>query len=195
MDKKYSLILLIIIALTITPIAIALSDYSYQVAVVIENNGDTEMTSRSLLQVNAEALVDGGYIQVDGGDIALTEIDETTELEITACSLDSETAVWILDYDTLAPHSLSNKYVWLGNSSANRNQKWIAGSADNCYTEHDASLSFNSGSSFAINCDITLSGTPIGECYIVGKSGSYELLVDDTPFPVTICRFMPAADL
>lgn len=181
MDKKYRIIFALSVFFIIPAIAIALSGYSYQVTIAIENNEDESTTSRAALEIDAESLVDGGYIQIDGGDIAYTEMDETTQLEIMACSLDSGTATWILDYETYPASSLTNKYLWLGNSAADRDQKWIAGDSDNCYVAHDSSLSFSGTDSFSINCDITLVGTPIAESYIIGKSGSYALLVDGTP--------------
>ena len=154
--------------------AVYAEQYAWKTEIQVSNTSGNEYNGRILFEMPAAALIDGGYMRDDANDVYLSGA------YITAMDLSAGTATWSAGYYNI-PAGVSKYILKLGSPSMTRNQSWIGADGDNCYAAHDASLSFNSGSSFAINCDVTLVGTPVGECFILGKSGSYELLVDDTP--------------
>jgi len=160
-------------------LALDTTDYNYYLKVEIQNTTDDDVTGPFRFPINADGLVDGYYIQPDADDVSMYTASGSEPM--IAKDLSNSGAYWRTDHTTVPANTTIVKTMYFGNPTAARNQSWIGADGDNCYIEHNASLSFNSGSSFAINADVTLSGTPVGECYIVGKSGSYELLVDDTP--------------
>jgi len=155
-------------------------DYNYYLKIEIQNTTDNPITGPFRFPIDADGLITGYYILSDADDVRMLGTSHSHELMV-AKDLSSSSAYWRTDHTTVSANTTIQKTMYFGNASATRSQVWVAADGDNCYAEPDASLSFNSGSSFAINADVTLTGTPVGECYIVGKSGSYELLVDDTP--------------
>lgn len=155
-------------------------DYNYYLKIEIQNTTDNPITGPFRFPIDADGLITGYYILSDADDVRMLGTSHSHELMV-AKDLSSSSAYWRTDHTTVSANTTIQKTMYFGNASATRSQVWVAADGDNCYAEPDASLSFNSGSSFAINADVTLTGTPVGECYIVGKSGNYELLVDDTP--------------
>ena len=159
--------------------ALTADDYNYYLKIEIANTTDNDITGSFRYPINADGLVDGYYIQADADDVAMYTASGSEPM--IAKDISSSSAYWRTNHTTVPANTTIVKTQYFGNNTATRDQLWISAVGDNCYAAHDASLSFNSGSSFAINCDVTLVGTPVGECFIVGKSGSYALLVDDTP--------------
>ena len=160
-------------------LALDTTDYNYYLKVEIQNTTDNDITGPFRYPINADGLVAGFYIQPDADDVAMYTASGSEPM--VAKDMANTSAYWRTDHTTIPANTTIAKTMYFGNATATRNQVWVGADGDICYAAHDASLSFASGSSFAINADITLSGTPISVCYVVGKSGSYELLVDDTP--------------
>jgi len=159
---------IVIMSISLLMIAIIMAagvyadQYAWKTDIQISNTSGNEYSGRILFDVPASALIDGGYMRADASDVYLSGA------YITAMDLSAGTATWSAGYYNI-PAGVSKYTLQIGSPSMTRNQLWIGADGDNCYAEHDASLSFNSGSSFAINCDVTLVGTPVGECF------------DDTP--------------
>lgn len=151
--------------------------YNYYVRVDIHNTGATTLTERIVTTINADGLVDGGYIQSDAEDVTLT--NSGAEAVITATDLTSTTADWYLDYVTLSPGAQTSRLIWMGKPTATRDQQWIANEGDSNYAADDATLDITTG--LELNCNLYLSGTPSGEKELISKEENYELVVNGSP--------------
>jgi len=164
-----------------TSVAAIGEEYDYYCTITVNNDsGGSFSNLRISAPIPVGPLISGNFIQ-DNGDDTIIYRSSTQYPHLVRDLSASGTTSWPFGFIDINSEEVQSYKFYFGNATATRSQSWLSSPIDNCYAEHDASLSFNSGSSFAINCDVTLVGTPVGECFVAGKSGSYELLVEDTP--------------
>ena len=160
----------------------AQTGYSYQSEITVENTNASAYYGRVLAEVNARALMLGGYIQqADAQDVLVTQ--NGTEENVTALGLTEVDPLWIYDYTSIPANTSITKLMYIGNATATRSQIWIGSSEDTCYANYDASLDFPGTSTFELSCNITPKIMPATgeEDYIIARPGVYELIVNGTP--------------
>ncbi|MDD5094061.1 MAG: hypothetical protein PHV74_06760 [Dehalococcoidia bacterium] len=180
--RKLALALLLVVMALIATSSLALTGYSYYIPVSIHNTDTVAHTTRITTTINADALIDGGYIQEDGEDIQLTS--GATTQSITATQLDGTAAKWYTDYATLAPGASTTRNIWLGDPDAVRDQAWVGMEGD-ANTVADAD-SLDITSNLTLQADVNLPALPSTEKTIISKDGAYELTVDDENIILTL---------
>ena len=157
-------------------VAYSIAGYSYQSKITIANDSATAWDDRITFTINAKALEDGGYT-TNGVDVAI-------ENEyITVMNLTSNAATWIMDYTQIPAYTNAVKIMWLCNGSATRDQVFITSELDNCYAIGTPMLNFTGTATFELAAEVEPVNAPAAgsECFILGKTGVYELLLNGTP--------------
>ena len=186
--RAVGLALALLLALALAGAARAdLTDYDYQTPISITNDTGAALANTPVaLTVNADSLVDYGYVQVDGDDVQGADSDGT-ELHTSAQGMGSSSVTWWLNVPTLADGSTATYYLHTGDSGATRDQSWwLDGDDDVTVTNH---------SDFAITDNLTLEATVTWDAsigsnnYIVQKANQWELYVSNTG--ILSCRLYP----
>lgn len=182
MRKLLAIILITLFIAALFPAgASALTGYNYYIPVTFSNSTGADITGRYIYTINADGLVDGGFMQADGDDMRFdVETDATSELS-TINTLDSSSAVWCTDYFSVPANGSVVKYIWVGNLSATaRDQVWVANYEDVSYAADAASLDITTN--LTVSSDIYLDDLPTREQPILYKPGNYLLSVDSANF-------------
>lgn len=185
--KPYAVIMIVLLVVVMVTgsLAQAATSYQYYSRIDVVNSGTSDVTGRFLVTINSASLIDGAYCQSDADDVAVTGINGSEY--VTAKNLTSATATWILDYSTVPAQSTITKTLWFGNSTATRNQVWIANTSDTLTVGDSASLDITTN--LTVSGDFYISATPSGTIALVEKSSAYGLICTATPsygFYVTV---------
>ena len=154
----------------------SIAGYSYQSKITIANDDAAAWNDRITFTINAKALEDGGYT-TNGVDVAI-------ENEyITAMDLTNNAATWIMDYTQIPAYTNAVKIMWLCNGSATRDQVFITSEHDNCYALGTPMFNLTGTATFELAAEVEPVHSPSAgsECFILGKPGVYELLLNGTP--------------
>lgn len=167
----FTLIVILVFVAGAVGILADADDYRYYSRITIENDGGTDITSPFSFTINAKSLSDAGWVQPDFEDIKL--LSGSTEKYIVVTDTSATNAAWRMAWDTVSASSVINRYLWMGNTSATRNQVLVTTTSDSYTIADDASLD--------INIDLTIEGdfyfteTPTGTNYLIYKDKNYEL--------------------
>jgi len=179
---KLFAVLLILIGGTIliTDIAQSLSGYNYYIEYDLANDGDVDYNGPISFTVDASGMIDGGYLQPDAADLAVTYLGGTEH--ITAMNLSSGSATWRFEYITIPPGAQAKKVMWMDNHLIDRDQWWIADDADVCTLLCPGSYNFGGTTPFAIQVDIEPACLPGTTQLIIGNEDSWRLELGHTGY-------------
>lgn len=174
--------LIIIGGLVYATIANALAGYSFKSEVTMSNNSPDDYHGRFVItDVNANALVDGGYLQADADDIAYSS--GNTEQPMTIGGLEGNNGILIFPYRHLPAYSNAIGYIWTGSrNAANRNQLWICHGSDTMVASSTAMFSL--GQTFILEAQVCAVATPTASATrqaIIARPGSWGLYLSSTP--------------
>lgn len=164
-------IVIFLSALCIVPLIADVTDYRYYSRVDIQNEGSTDVTGRLTFTINTESLGDAGYVQPDFEDVILSS--GSVEENILLTNTSSPSAIWRTDTTTIPANGIITKTLWMGNSSATRNQEWIADEDDSVYVEDATSLDITTN--LTVEGTFKLSATPSVSKHLISKTGNYQL--------------------
>lgn len=178
------ILLILIVAGILLPAAILADadDYRYYSRISIENSTGSDKTAPFTFPINAQALADNGWVQDDFEDIKL--LSGSTEKYISAMNTSATNAVWRMGWDTVPASSVMNRYLWMGNTSATRNQVWITSATDTMTATPNATLDITTELTVAGSFYIT--STPTGTQGLISKAGAYSLETTSSTYTFNI---------
>lgn len=177
-DKQSTCVLLILVILAgiLVPVGIIADadDYRYYSMITIDNSGgSSDETAPFIFIINADALTDAGWVQDDFEDVKI--LSGSTEQYLTVTNTGSTSAEWRMAHATVSAGSLINRHLWMGNSSATRNQVWISRTTDTLTASDDSSLDITTELTVAGAFYLTATPTGTATASLVSKNGAYQL--------------------
>lgn len=176
--RRLLIITFLVLIIFASTASATVTGYRYYIRVDIHNTDTVTHNTRIAFEIDAQELVDEGYIQADGDDIQLSNDD------IVPTALSGTEAMWYIDYVTLAPGQQLAKNVWFGSPTAVNDQLWIGGEYDNTQAWDDNSLDVDASTGIQLSCDFYIEDAPVSGSPVhslMSKEGCYELVVTGTP--------------
>ena len=168
----FASILIIILVTIITPLVYSLADYRYYTRVTFTNSTAADVTGRYVASINADGLIDQGFMQADADDARIDYETDAVMKSGTFGELNQTAAYWYSDIITVPAYSSVSRDIWTGNGSATaRDQSWVGDDGDVNTVADDASLDITTN--LTLSAQVNLSALPVPEGTLTNGGGTF----------------------